>query len=445
MNAFFLKPVVSIVLVSLLCVGSASAFGNQALDQRLKPGIALFENGQYSEAYTAFMAVFGQDPENAQVNFYLGLAAMGLGDYENACLAFERTLMAEPDMGRARLELARAYLKLGLPDTARSYLAEVLDGAPPENVERNVRRLIEQIDAMERKHHVSGTLSLGINYDTNVGASPTESTISTPALSVPHVDVEEEEGDFFISSLLCAEHRLKLGPPGLAWRSSVLFYNSSFAEEHTQGLEYVKVTTGPTFQQVQRVVDLMLVAEFLAKESDDYLKAFGGQARFAQALWHRHFLVGEVLAVSREYDQEPDRRAYGLGLSVGPVFEWGRNRLVARMRMELEDARGGDDNFEEDELSYARYSGQVQYERLLPFDITARAAYSFSHTNYEADYAAFAQDRQDRVHAVLLGIGKKITEDLTVDLTNTYTKAGSSIELYEYNRNLTSFNVRLSF
>ncbi len=445
MNALSPRSVASLVLLSLLSIKGAAVHGNEALDPRLKPGIASLQAGQLSEAHAAFMTLFVEEPENAQVNFHLGMAAMALGDYEGASLAFERTLMAEPDMERARLELARAYLELGLLDTARSYLAEVLDSNPPENVARNVQRLTEQIDAATRRQNLSGTLSVGVHYDTNAGASPTDSSVDTPALGVPNVQVEDEQEDVYTSLMLHAQHAMKFDQPNLGWRSSLLFYSTAYAKEGDQDLQFARIATGPAWQQPERAVDLAVVGEYLAKEGDDYSMALGGQARFVQTLWQRHVLVGEVLLLAREYEQEPDRRAHTLGFSIGPVFEWGSNRLVTRVGVETEDARDGDDAVEEDELSHARYSGRVAYERRLPRNATARAEYKFTHTNYEADYAAFARDRQDRVHAVQVGLQKQLADNVLLDLSNTFTTAHSSIELYEYDRNVTSLVLQWSF
>lgn len=442
-----LGSVSSLILgLLLLCCNAVPLRGADAPDERLKPGIALLEQGKYADAHAVFSALFEQDPGSAQVNFYLGLAAYGLGDYENASLAFERTLMIDPNMQRARVELARSYMRLGLPQTAKSYFEDTLKAGPPENVQRNIERVIEQIDASGRKHFFSGSLSLGLNYDTNAAASPESSLIGTPALAgIPSVTVEDEQEDFFASALLLAEHRYRLNESGLGWRSAAVFYNASYFHEYDQDLDYIRLATGPSLEQDRRLFDAMLVAEYLAKGSDSYLNAVGGQFRVAQALWGRHILAAEILALSKEYDQVPDRKAYSLGLNAGPVFVWGKNQFVTRVGLDLEDARDGEGGFEEDELSYTRGWAQFRYERQLPFDMAAYAGYRFQYVDYKSEYAVFAADRQDEIHDVLVGVRKKLPHGLSVDLNNTYTKACSEIELYEYNRNLTSLSLQWSF
>ncbi|OGV68746.1 MAG: hypothetical protein A3K19_11930 [Lentisphaerae bacterium RIFOXYB12_FULL_65_16] len=438
-------PVMVLTVAVWLCCAGNSVRAAGGLDERLKPGIALLEQGKFADAYATFSALFEQDPGSAQVNFYLGLAAYGLGDYENASLAFERTLMIDPNMQRARVELARSYLKLGVAQTAKSYFEDALKARPPENVERNIERVIAQIDASGKRNFFSGSLSLGINYDTNVAASPNSSQITTPGLLVPSVRVDGEDADFFESSLLQAEHRYRINDSELGWRSALTLYNASYFHEHDQNLEYVRLATGPSLVQSRRLIDVMLVGEYLTKESDSYLNAFGGQLRLAQALWGRHILAADITAMSKEYDQAPDRKAYNLGLSAGPVFVWGKNQLVTRVGLDMEDARDGEGGVEEDELSYTRYWTQIRYERELPFGIAAYAGYRFQYVDYKSDYAVFAEDRQDEIHDVLVGVRKKLPHGLAVDLNNTYTEARSEIDLYEYNRNLTSLSLQWSF
>jgi len=443
-----LSHLLTATLTALICLlplcRPATAAG-ETLAPGLQPAIALLESGEHLAARDALLALFREDPSSAQINFYLGLAEVALEDYENACLAFERTLMAEPDMALARLELGRVYAKLGLPDTAKSYLNEVLDGNPPENVRRNIQRLIKQIDAAGRKSGFTGVLSLGLTYDTNVAASPTASTISTPSLGIPFVTVEDEESDAYLSMSVALEHRYRPEDRPVGWRSSLLYYNASFFSAHEQNLDYVRIASGPSFERTNRLIDVMFVAEYLAKESDEYYNAYGMEVRYAQALRDRHFLTGQVLLLNKDYNQTPDREALNLSVNFGPIFTWTKQRLITRLGFETEDARGGDVGVEEDELSFDRWFIQGRYERLFDYGITAYAGYRFSRTEYAADYAAFGEDRVDMTQAWLAGIQKKITPSLVLDISNTFSKAKSTIELYEYDRNLVSLNVRWSF
>ena len=80
---------------------------------------------------------------------------------------------------RVKLEIARAYQKLGVNEMARKYCHEVLSSDPPGPVKENIERFLAFIDKTEQRHFVTGSLSAGIDFTDNVWASPSSRTISS--------------------------------------------------------------------------------------------------------------------------------------------------------------------------------------------------------------------------------------------------------------------------
>ena len=66
----------------------------------LGTAVELLKEKRYQEAYDAFYALFLENTTDARINFYLGLAASGVKNYDDAVSAFERVLIVEPNHTR---------------------------------------------------------------------------------------------------------------------------------------------------------------------------------------------------------------------------------------------------------------------------------------------------------------------------------------------------------
>jgi len=103
---------------------------------------ALFDQGAYSQASSQFFKLFKQDPENQEINFYLGRAAFESDDFETAVMAFERVLIVDPKAVQAKLELAKSFYRLGAKPTAIHYFRELLDSDLPEEVRSSIKTIL---------------------------------------------------------------------------------------------------------------------------------------------------------------------------------------------------------------------------------------------------------------------------------------------------------------
>ena len=90
-----------------------------------------------------------------------------------------------------------------------------------------------------------------------------------------------------------------------------------------------------------------------------------------------------------------------------------------------------------------RTGAQAEYQLLGT--LAAVAGYEYRHLDYDAEYAAFLDERRDRGHELLLGLRQQLGERLRVELTNVHTWSFSNLPLYEYRRNVTSLSLALSF
>lgn len=88
-------------------------------------GVVAFSRGDFRGAEAHFQQVLEHDANHPQAIYYLGQAAMGLGESERAVGLFRRVLQLRPEQQAVRLDLALALFKLGRYREAEQVLDEV--------------------------------------------------------------------------------------------------------------------------------------------------------------------------------------------------------------------------------------------------------------------------------------------------------------------------------
>ena len=124
-------------------------------DRRVNLARALVERNRFAEALEILRALAPDHPDQTDVRFLLGLAAVrgsqtrGLPDEEREALldeaiaAFRSILIRRPELVRVRLELGLAFYFKEEDNLAREHFERALVGKPPKTLVENVTRLIE--------------------------------------------------------------------------------------------------------------------------------------------------------------------------------------------------------------------------------------------------------------------------------------------------------------
>jgi len=112
-----------------------------------------------------------RDPGNLDVAFAYADISARLGDYEAAVSALERMLLFNPDLPRVQLELGALYFRMGSYDLARAYFEKAVSANPPAEVRARVDQYLAQIEKSESRHHLSGYVFSGFQYQTNANVA----------------------------------------------------------------------------------------------------------------------------------------------------------------------------------------------------------------------------------------------------------------------------------
>jgi hypothetical protein len=121
-----------------------------------------------------------RNPDNLDVAFAYADVSARLGDYEAAVSALERMLLFNPNLPRVQLELGGLYFRMGSYDLARAYFDKAAAANPPPAVRRRIDEYLAQIDKAQSRHHVSGYLFFGGQYQTDANVAPSSPLIASP-------------------------------------------------------------------------------------------------------------------------------------------------------------------------------------------------------------------------------------------------------------------------
>lgn len=406
---------------------------------------ASFEAGRFDEAYEQFDRIFRDNPGAPEVNFWLGRAAFQAGDYETAVMAFERVLITRPRASRVKLEMARSHYRLGNLAQARNYFEEVLAAEPPTTVRDNIRSFLARIHEKQQRHLFGGMFSVALSYDDNARSAPVEETVKTVLGDVTLTgDGAGEKNDLITQSTLVLNHAYRGRGDHFAWRSNLINYNAFYADEGDLDLNFLAGATGPVWNNDVWQFGLSATAHHLDVDNDGFLRSYGVDMVASRSFSPRLVWILELRAERKDYLEDEGRDARNLRAHLGPQWEKGPYRFELKAGAETEEA-------EDDENSYDRLEIFAAGKRRLPWKLQLGLSFRYKDSDYEEAPALFAERRRDDTREYGLTLSRLLWRDrggtsaLLAQVNHTYTNAGSNIDLFHYEKNVTTATLSYNF
>ena len=183
------RPAFAALLVTLF---GATSLAFAAGDARIMAeGQKLLADGNPRQAYAVLVREQNQFADNREYDYLLGVAALDSGKIDDAIIAFERVLAANPKNAGALMDLGRAYFLAGSMDLAEATFLQLKQSNPPPAAQASIERYLQAIAAKraqgKRAFYGYGEMSLG--YDTNITGVPKDFTAAVvSAFNIPGVD-----------------------------------------------------------------------------------------------------------------------------------------------------------------------------------------------------------------------------------------------------------------
>ncbi|HMD67112.1 MAG TPA: tetratricopeptide repeat protein, partial [Stellaceae bacterium] len=190
-----------------------------------------------------------RDPGNLDVAFAYADVSARLGDYEAAVSALERMLLFNPDLPRVQLELGALYFRMGSFDLARAYFEKAVSANPPSEVRARVDQYLAQIESSESRHHLSGYVFSGVQYQTDANVAGS-SLILSPVGSVVlgNQFTKQASGSIFTSGSAVYSYDLETQNRDTLDITDATYLNHYFNSlVNRLDLALLEVTAGPRF------------------------------------------------------------------------------------------------------------------------------------------------------------------------------------------------------
>lgn len=402
-----------------------------------------------------------EDPE-VEAQFQAGLEALKNDDLKTAIQTFSKILDTDPDLHRARLELALAYYRSLRYEDAEKLAQRVLDDSttPPE-VRVTILAFLAQIkrdsEQFGRKHSFTPFVMGGIMHDSNVNVGPTNANIRVGdiPLTLTQGSLKRSDNAYVVNAgvdhLYQSGKRVEFGERTgmLVWQSGLSVYKREYNRTGEFDMTVASVNTGPA---------VLMLRHWRAslQFKSDYLQLGGGYLGLFNSVnpsitWQ--FANGELnwdaLYTRRYYKRNIDSGREGdyfsTGLGLGRYFN---NRRVAAT------AGGRVIKFLADDDEFGYLGGQV-YAGISTDTYRNGSAYArqrVSYFNYDGKDTLFQKERDDIEYRTTLGISHEYNEpgDLLRNwVANIFwerTENDSNIgALYSYTRYQSMISLSRSF
>jgi tetratricopeptide (TPR) repeat protein len=439
----------SFIVLLLICFYCSFANANTLsnnYESYFSTGIDLFKSGNFQESYDILLLAFDEHPENPELNFYLGRAAYETQNYEMAIMAFERVLITSPLEQRVKLEMARAFHRLGANNTARQYCQEVLATNPPKLVKDNIERFLIYIDKTEQKHFFWGQALVGVDWNSNIWATPLASLIDTIIGDVSLTGLSAvKTSDWVYNTAIDLNHTYRPRYSKFNWKSNANFYGSFYDKYDELNLAYISGYTGPEFIMGKNILGIRFLLNHIELDNAAYQNGIGAGAVFDHNI-NSYVLTSTSLKYeSKDFPTTSGMNSNNISLTfdidIGLKSTW----FGAGLNLEREDAN-------EEEYTYNRLTADVSITRELKFKTKGALVYEYEYSDYDGSSSLFDKNREDQTHSLGGSLEKTIwhslskpNQNISLKLNYIHTWAFSNINLYEYEKDLVQMALIYNF
>ncbi len=310
---FFCKLIaLAILLVSPLAVAQPVSDADQAKLEAQKE--ALFQQMLRS-------------PANLDVTFSYADVSARLGDYEAAVSALERMLLFNPNLPRVQLELGALYFRMGSFDLARDYFEKAAANNPPAEVRARIAEYLAQIDKAQSRHHLSGYIFLGGQYQSDANVAGGAPLIPTPfgivQSTLPSQFTRQPSGSIFASGSLLYSYDLETQNRDSLDVTTVGYFDHFYnTNVNRLDLSLVEVTAGPRFNFPEGLLFANTLASIKPYAIFDevglggaqYFDAYGTGLEFDDTVWH-DLLLKTIFEFRQKNFSDAGDRPLSRGLS----------------------------------------------------------------------------------------------------------------------------------
>ena len=421
------------------------------LDVAFTLGVAYFRQGDYETALPHLRFVHTQQPSRENLGFYLGQIHFRRQEYEQALAYFENNSSGDVELQqltRYYIGLSKHYL--GRTAEATEALSATVSLQPLSPLALTARKFLEAVAPPAAARPFRLDVRTGVQYDTNVRVAPTENLLN---LRGPRRDSVGEtvyaRGEYDI-----------VRTPTFSATASYAFlqvFNNQVTNfdvmDHTGGVETTykgRIAALPVQVGLQYNYERLLLGQkdFVERHyATPYLTLF--ETDWSLTTLQYRFEAKDFKGPLTADLPEENRDAHNhlAGFTHFFLFAGGRHYIKVGYQYDAEVADGRD-------YTYHGHKAIAGFQVTLPAEFRLLFNYELHRRIYPAQNvlatllnesgttgASFNERRRDTDHSFLVVLSKELSKGFTVSLDYFGEQNFSSFSLFDFNRNVISFNV----
>ncbi len=396
------------------------------------------------------------NPNNLELYFAYAQMARVLRRNEDAAVALENMLQADPTLSRVRLELALVYMELGRYDEAEMQFDLVEASNPPPAVKANIDRAKTVLEKLSRKHIFGGSLSVGFNNDSNANSAPGSGNVLVLDTILPLDASAGEQEDWHLYTAATLNHTYRFDAvssgPQWTWNSSLLGYGTNQHDMEELDLLIYNFRTGPDVVLPASQSHFALTASYLFTDLDTHAYLRNPKIEFlAETImlpnltlyWrpsyeYREFVNTDVNTTYSDRSGEATQHMLGMRMALSE-----RDLVDSYFLLRSEKAK---ENFHANK-QLGLYSNFIHSfsESLLGL-----VSLSYKESRYEqADPLISTSVRQNDEYSAALTMNKTMNlpkaGDVVFSASYQYRDVKSNIQNYEYNNHRLTLSATKNF
>ncbi len=273
-----------------------------------------------------------RNPADLDATFAYADVSARLGDYEAAVSALDRMLLFNPNLPRVQLEIGALYFRMGSYDLARDYFTRAAAANPPPAVRQRIDDYIAQIDKATSRHHLSGYVFLGGQYQSDANVAPGSPLILSPIgpVLLNSQFLKQPSGSIFASGSLLYSYDLEDQRRDSIDLTAVGYINHYFNSNVSRlDLGLLEVTGGPRINfpnggllgSIAASVKPYLIGDEVGLGEAQYFAAGGVGLEYDETVWN-DMLLKTVFEFRRKNFTNTADRPLSTGLN-------GNDKLVS--------------------------------------------------------------------------------------------------------------------
>lgn len=408
----------------------------------------LIQNNDYQGAYTLLTPVADNFSDEAEFNYLYGSILLKLQKYTLAVFVLERALLIKPDHLPTLEALAQSYTELKEIAKAEKLLVKIKEKKPAEAPVSFMKKLNDVFQPKDEHYKFSGFLSSTSGYDSNLTNGPTDSYIVIPVTrSYGPIFVGksmEKAGDFFTAVNGGANVNYKL-TDHFGLNSGMYGSHRLNNQRSDQDLAFLSGWLGGSYQQDKNRFDLNIRLQSIWLSEADYQDQYSVLGQWSRTLQTNTTLSLYTQASTLRYPNATrlDADSYLLGTILYHQLKtlWTPLLSAEVYGGELKVKSGGDTYEGYDNIG-GRLASNFHFNENNDLLIMG----SVEDRRYKTENIYFITTRGDKGYSATGKFTHSLfSKRLALSLQGTWLLNESNLDLYNYKRNLASFNAQWNF